>query len=83
MLWGFLPLYFLLLAPTGPWEIVAWRILLSLVFCADPAHGHAGWAALAAIMRQPRLLAAGPALAGGLIYINWQVYIARAPSAAT
>ena len=33
-LWGFLPLYFLLLAPTGPFEIVAWRILLSLAFCA-------------------------------------------------
>ena len=32
-LWGFLPVYFLLLAPSGPIEIVAWRILLSLVFC--------------------------------------------------
>ena len=34
LLWGFLPLYFLLLAPTGPWELVAWRIVLSLGFCA-------------------------------------------------
>ena len=34
LLWGFLPLYFLQLAPTGPWELVAWRIVLSLVFCA-------------------------------------------------
>ena len=34
LLWGFLPLYFLALAPTGPWELVAWRIVLSLVFCA-------------------------------------------------
>ena len=33
-LWGFLPLYFLLLAPTGPFEIVALRIMLSLAFCA-------------------------------------------------
>ena len=34
LLWGFLPLYFLTLAPTGAWEVVAWRIVLSLVFCA-------------------------------------------------
>lgn len=31
-LWGFLPLYFIALAPTGPFEIVAWRIVFSLVF---------------------------------------------------
>ena len=31
-LWGFMPLYFILLAPIGPWEIVVWRILFSLVF---------------------------------------------------
>ena len=33
-LWGFLPVYFIALAPSGPFEIVAWRVLLSLVFCA-------------------------------------------------
>ncbi|MGL1287737.1 EamA family transporter RarD, partial [Vibrio parahaemolyticus] len=33
LLWGVLPLYFLQLSPTGPFEIVAWRIALSLVFC--------------------------------------------------
>ena len=34
LLWGFLPLFFLLLAPANALEIVAWRILFSLVFCA-------------------------------------------------
>ena len=33
-LWGFMPLYFLLLAPIGPWEIVVWRILFSGWACA-------------------------------------------------
>ena len=33
-LWGFLPIYFIALEPTGPFEIVAWRVLFSLVFCA-------------------------------------------------
>jgi chloramphenicol-sensitive protein RarD len=74
LLWGFLPLYFLLLAPTGPWEIVAWRILLSLVFCALLLTVTRTWPRLAAIFRQPRLLGL-TAIAGLLIYVNWQVYI--------
>lgn len=73
-LWGFLPLYFILLAPTGPWEIVAWRILLSLVFCILLLALTRSWRRLGAILRQPRLLGL-TALAGGLIYVNWQVYI--------
>lgn len=73
-LWGFLPLYFLLLVPTGPFELVAWRILLSLAFCAILLSVLRGWGRLAAIMRQPRLLL-WTAVAGGLIYVNWQVYI--------
>lgn len=74
LLWGFLPLYFLLLQPIGPFELVAWRILLSLVFCALLIAVTRSWGRLAAIFRQPRLLGL-TALAGGLIYINWQVFI--------
>ncbi len=74
LLWGFLPLYFLLLAPTGPWELVAWRILLSLVFCVLLLAVTRTWSRLGAIFRQPRILGL-TALAGGLIYINWQVFI--------
>ena len=77
-LWGFLPLYFLLLRPTGPWELVAWRILLSLGFCAilltvtarlGPARGDHAAAAPAAVD------GASPAR---LIYVNWQVFILAA-----
>ena len=32
-LWGLFPLYFLLLLPSGPFEIVAYRVLFSFVFC--------------------------------------------------
>lgn len=73
-LWGFLPLYFVLLAPTGPWELVAWRILLSLVFCVLLLTVTRSWSRLVQIFRQPRVLAL-TALAGGLIYVNWQVFI--------
>ena len=74
LLWGFLPLYFLLLAPTGPWEIVAWRILLSLVFCALLLTVTRTWPRVAAIFRQPRVLGL-TVVAGLLIYVNWQVFI--------
>lgn len=74
LLWGFLPLYFLLLVPTGPWELVAWRIVLSLGFCALLLTLTRTWPRLAAIFRQPRVLGL-TVIAGLLIYVNWQVFI--------
>ena len=75
--WGFLPLYFLLLKPIGPFELVAWRIVLSLAFCIVLLTVLRGWGRLLAIIRQPRLLG-WTALAGALIYVNWQVFILAA-----
>lgn len=74
VLWGFLPLYFLLLTPTGPWEVVAWRVLFSLIFCVALLAATRGWARLRTIVRRPRLLAL-TALAGILIYVNWQAFL--------
>ena len=74
LLWGFLPLYFVLLVPTGPWELVAWRIVFSLVFCALLLSVTRSWGRLVRVVRQPRILGL-TALAGGLIYVNWQVFI--------
>ncbi|MEV8263932.1 EamA family transporter RarD [Microbacterium sp. NPDC077057] len=74
LLWGVLPLYFLLLQPTGPWEVVAWRVLLSFVFCLLLLTVTRGWPAFLAIVRSPRLLG-WTALAGLLIYVNWQVFV--------
>ncbi|MGM1017377.1 MAG: EamA family transporter RarD [Actinomycetota bacterium] len=74
LLWGFLPLYFLLLVPTGPWEVVAWRVVFSFVFCILLLTVVRGWARLIAILRQPRFLA-WTALAGLLIYVNWQAFV--------
>jgi chloramphenicol-sensitive protein RarD len=74
LLWGVLPLYFLLLVPTGPWEIVAARVVFSFVFCLLLLTLARGWRRIFAIIRQPRLLG-WTALAGVLIYINWQVFV--------
>lgn len=73
-LWGFMPLYFLTLAPTGPWEVVAWRILFSLVFCALLLTVTRSWPKLFAILRNRRLVLWTIA-AGALIYVNWQVFL--------
>lgn len=74
LLWGFLPLYFLTLAPTGAWEVVAWRILLSLAFCAVLLTITRTWAKLRAILRNRRLVV-WTIVAGALIYVNWQVFL--------
>ncbi len=73
-LWGFLPLYFLALAPIGPWEIVVWRILFSLLFCAILLTATRTWGKLLAILRDRRLVL-WTIVAGLLIYVNWQVFL--------
>ena len=73
-LWGLFPAYFLLLVPAGPIEIVAWRVLFSVVFCALVITAMRKWPTLVAIVKQPRLLFT-MGLAAILIFINWQVYV--------
>lgn len=74
VLWGFLPLYFLSLAPTGPWEVVAARVVFSFVLCVLLIVALRAWPRFTAIVKQRRLLL-WTALAGVLIYINWQVFV--------
>ncbi|MCX6501789.1 MAG: EamA family transporter RarD [Microbacterium sp.] len=74
LLWGFLPVYFLILAPTGAWEVVAWRIILSLVFCAILIAITRSWRRFVTVIRQKRLLL-WTAVAGILVYANWQVFL--------
>jgi len=74
VLWGILPIYFLALSPAGPFEIVAWRVVFSLVFCAIVVLVTRAWRPLAATLRQPRIVLI-MGVAGALIYVNWQTYI--------
>jgi chloramphenicol-sensitive protein RarD len=73
-LWGLLPTYFLLLAPAGPIEIVALRILFSLVFCALLLTVLRGWGRLVVLLKNRRV-ALTLGLAGAVIVINWIVFI--------
>ncbi len=73
-LWGFLPIYFLLLSPSGALEIVAWRVVLSLVFCLVLLLFTRAFPAFAALLRDRRIMLLS-LVAGILIAINWLVYV--------
>ncbi|MDR9396114.1 EamA family transporter RarD [Pontimonas sp.] len=73
-LWGVLPLYFVALAPTSPLEILAWRVVLSLVFCLLILllTGHLQRAFAVLGDRRSALLTAA---AGVLILFNWGIFV--------
>lgn len=69
-----MPAFFLLLQPSSAFEIVAGRILLSLVFCLTLVTVLRQWGRLASAIRDRRAMLS-LAAAGVLIYINWQVFV--------
>lgn len=74
LIWGVLPLYFVLMAPTGPVELVAARVIFSVVFCAIIVAVTRRWRHIGALLADRRVV--GPlAVAALLIYANWQLYV--------
>lgn len=82
LLWGLFPLYFDALRPTGAWEILAHRILWSLLLCAVVLAILRDFGWVRALRGQYRLLA-GVGVAALLIATNWVVYIAAVTSGHT
>ncbi len=74
VLWGILPIYFIALAPANAFEIVAWRVVFSLVFCAILLTATRRWVSFSALVRNRRLVLT-MGVAGALIYVNWQTYV--------
>ncbi|MHA7261878.1 EamA family transporter RarD [Arthrobacter sp. TMN-37] len=72
-LWGLLPLYFLILHPAGAVEIVANRVLWSLIFCVLLLTVTRAWRTVIAAVRAPRIVGI-LAVAGALIALNWLTY---------
>ncbi len=72
-LWGLLPLYFLVLAPADPVEIVANRVLWSLIFCALLLTVLRSWRPVLTALRTPRIIGT-LTVAALLIAVNWFVY---------
>ena len=72
-LWGLLPLYFFALMPAGAVEIVANRVVWSLLFCILLVTMTRSWRALANAFRE-RSMFGTLALAAALIAVNWLTY---------
>jgi chloramphenicol-sensitive protein RarD len=69
-IWGFFPIYFKLLQPAGALEILAHRVIWSVVFVSLLLTVMRNWRAVRRILRQP-----GIVLAAMLIAVNWGTYI--------
>jgi chloramphenicol-sensitive protein RarD len=74
VLWGFFPIYFKLLRPAGPVEILAHRVIWSVLFITLVLTAIRQWRPLRALATRPATVA-GMVLAAGLIAVNWGAYI--------
>jgi chloramphenicol-sensitive protein RarD len=74
VIWGFLPLYLLLVKSVPPFEFVGWRIIWTLPLCLAIVAFRRQFGELWLALRSPRAMLAllGSAV---LIAINWFVYI--------
>jgi chloramphenicol-sensitive protein RarD len=74
LLWGVFPLYFPLLQPSPPVEILLHRIVWTLLVCLVVLTALRGWRPVLDVTRSPRRLL-GLAAAAVVIAVNWGVYI--------
>jgi len=73
-LWGLFPLYWPLLRPSGPVEILAHRVVWSLAVVAVLLTIQRNWSWISALLRRPRTLL-GIVATAALISVNWGMYI--------
>lgn len=74
VLWGVLPLYFPLLQPAGAVEIIANRVVWSLLFCILLLGVTRTWGAFVAALRHRRTLGL-LSIAAVLLAVNWLVFV--------
>jgi chloramphenicol-sensitive protein RarD len=74
LLWGLFPLYFPLLEPAGALEILAHRVVWSLVVVLVLLAAGRSWSWVRPLLRDRRTLAS-MVLAAALIALNWALYI--------
>jgi chloramphenicol-sensitive protein RarD len=72
--WGFFPLYWPLLDPASAYEVLAHRIVWTLVFCVGLLTITHKWGAFRSILGQGRLLVP-LTLASVVITVNWGAFI--------
>lgn len=73
-LWGLLPIYFIWLLPANSIEIVANRVVWSVIFCALIITISRGWRKIGAALKNKRIMIT-LSIAGVLILVNWLTYV--------
>ena len=73
-IWGLFPLYFHALKPAGAWEILAHRIVWTMLLCLVVLAVRRDWAWARQVLRN-RSLALGLTAAALLIAANWVIYV--------
>ncbi|MCY1693259.1 EamA family transporter RarD [Curtobacterium sp. SL109] len=73
-LWGLMPLLFVAMAPASAFEIVAWRIVVGLLFCLVGIALTRSWLRTRSLVAQRRMMGV-MAIAAVLILVNWTVYV--------
>lgn len=81
-IWGLLPLYLHRLSAVGPFEILAHRIVWSLLLLFAIAFAGRRWGRIGAVVVQPRLVAI-LCVSALLIAANWLIYIVAVTSGRT
>ncbi len=74
LMWGFLPLYFMLVAAIPPFELIGWRVIWTLPFCLAIVAFRKQFPELKAAMANKRTLAM-LCVSALLIGANWLIYI--------
>jgi len=74
MIWGFLPLYLLLVTSVPPFEFVGWRIIWTLPLCLIIVAVRRQFPAILTALTSPRTIG-WLLVSATLIAINWFVYI--------
>jgi chloramphenicol-sensitive protein RarD len=74
LMWGVLPLYITLLRPAAPVEIIAHRVLWSLLFCALVLTVSRTWRSFGEVLRSGRTVAL-IAAASVLLAVNWLTFV--------
>jgi len=73
-MWGVFPLFFPLLEPASPLEIVAHRVVWSLLLCVVLVALARSWDEVRAVLRDRRMLGT-LAVASALLATNWLVFV--------
>jgi chloramphenicol-sensitive protein RarD len=73
-IWGIVPLYFTRLRNVSPFEIIAHRVIWSVVFLAALVAGTGGIRHVRAALGTPRIVA-GLALTSALVALNWVTFV--------